>query len=647
MDVMSEDSTANWRFTGFYGEPEASRRRTVWERFVGLSRQSDAPWLCTGDFNEILTQQEKTGTMRPTWKMEDFCKALMQSDLCDLCFRAVRYTWCNRRQTPNIVWARLDQGCGNPRWCERHPDTTVTHKVVSYADHVMLHVQWRGKEENRGRRTNQFRFDARWLQSEECQLIVESAWQRPVCQDPNTWNTRSWEAGPLDIDRHAEMDRVQTAIEDHQGREMLKWKQLSKAHWLRDGDNNTRFFHSQASNRCRQNTILRLRDEEGVWKERDEDIQNILLWYFREIFTSHSPPNTELNEVLLLMQPRITPEINHNLAKLFTVAEVKQSIFGMFPFKSPSPDGMPLVFFQKFWSTVGVDVTCATLRILNDHVLLHKMNYTHIVLISKCESPKTMAQLRPISLYDVIVKATSKCVANRLKPMLDCIISQSQSVFIQGRLITDNVLRALELNHHLQSSHRSNGSNVSIKLDMRKAYDMVEWSFLRGVLLRLGFNHRFVALIMLLVTTVSYSITLNGDHFGYFRPEHGIHQGVPLSPYLFIFCAEVFSCLIQDAEHRERLTGVAVAVARQAPRVSHLLFADDTLVFCEATAEQISEVKRILRLYSRASGQEINMHKLSMVVSGGVPGPIRHLLGVKVVPRHDKYLGLPAMGCQS
>ncbi|KAL0410967.1 UNVERIFIED_CONTAM: hypothetical protein Slati_3686400 [Sesamum latifolium] len=118
---------------------------------------------------------------------------------------------------------------------------------------------------------------------------------------------------------------------------------------------------------------------------------------------------------------------------------------------------------------------------------------------------------------------------------------------------------AFELDHHLQSSQRSNGGYVAIKLDMRKTYDRVEWTFLHGVLLRLGFNHRFVGLIMMLVTIVSYSITLN----------------------------DVFSCLIQDAEHRGRL--IRVAMAPQAPRVSHLLLVDDTLVLCEATTEQISE----------------------------------------------------------
>ncbi|KAL0416467.1 UNVERIFIED_CONTAM: hypothetical protein Slati_3478600 [Sesamum latifolium] len=319
------------------------------------------------------------------------------------------------------------------------------------------------------------------------------------------------------------------------------------------------FFHSCASTWQRQNMIRRLRDEEGVWREREEDIQGILLCYFQEIFTSNGPPESVINEVLSLVQPRVTPEMNQVLATPFTTMEVKTTIFGMFPFKSPGHDGMPPVFFHKFWSIVASDETRDVLRILNDHVMLNKMNYTHIVLIPKCEAPET-------------------------------------SAFIQGRLITDNVLLAFELNHYLQSSRRSIRGRIALKLDMSKAYDRVEWAFLRGTLLRLGFNHRFVALVMLLVTPVSYFLILN----------------------------EVFSCLIQDAEGRGRLMGVSVAP--QAPRVSHLLFVDDTLVFCEGTTEQIREVRWILQVYARASGQEINLQKSTMVISGGVPMAVKHLL---------------------
>ncbi|KAL0433354.1 UNVERIFIED_CONTAM: LINE-1 reverse transcriptase [Sesamum latifolium] len=208
----------------------------------------------------------------------------------------------------------------------------------------------------------------------------------------------------------------------------------------------------------------------------------------------------------------------------------------MFPFKSPGPDGMSPVFFQTFWNIVGSDVSNSVLRILNEHALLYKMNHTHVVLIPKCDNPKTASQLRPISLCNVVLKIASKCLANRLKPLMNSIVSQSQSAFIPDKLITDNVLLAFELNHFLKVSNRSKKAFAALKLDMSKAYDRVEWSFLKRVLLRLGFESELVELVMLLVTTVSYSLTIEGIPFGSFVMSDpasgyaGVLQGIREAP---------------------------------------------------------------------------------------------------------------------
>ncbi|KAL0360850.1 UNVERIFIED_CONTAM: putative mitochondrial protein [Sesamum radiatum] len=183
---------------------------------------------------------------------------------------------------------------------------------------------------------------------------------------------------------------------------MMHWQQRSKMHWLKDGDGNTKFFHLYALARKKRNHISRLRDDAGTWKETETDIQGILLQYFRNIFASSQPATADLNAVLSVMQPRVTTEMNRSLADPFTEIEVKQAVFGMYPFKSPGPDGMPPLFFQKFWPIIGNDVTCSVLRILNDHMLYRKMNHTHVILIPKydtlvfCEA--TEAQIGTIRL---------------------------------------------------------------------------------------------------------------------------------------------------------------------------------------------------------------------------------------------------------
>ena len=148
---------------------------------------------------------------------------------------------------------------------------------------------------------------------------------------------------------------------------------------------------------------------------------------------------------------------------------------------------------------------------------------------------------------------------------------------------------------------------------MAKAYDKVEWSFLEGIMKQMGFAERWVNLIMNCVTSVSYSTIVNGKQGGNFQPTRGLRQGDPLSPYLFLICAEGLVSLMKDAVMKRRITGLAAS--REGPKIAHLFFADDSLFFCKAKEDECKEVVRILELYNRASGQEVNVRKSGLLFS--------------------------------
>ncbi|KAL0449472.1 UNVERIFIED_CONTAM: putative mitochondrial protein [Sesamum latifolium] len=317
----------------------------------------------------------------------------------------------------------------------------------------------------------------------------------------------------------------------------------------------------------------------------------------------------------------------------------------MAPFKSPGPNGMSPIFYQFYWNFIKSDIISFVLNFLNNRVLDPTINKTQIVLIPKCKNPDRLSQFRPISLCNVIYKVASKTIANRLKPLLDNIISQNQSAFVPGRLISDNILIAFEINHFLRTRYGGNKHHAAIKLDISKAYDKVKWCFLEKMLARLGFDHRFINLIMNCVTSVSYSFLLNGNEFGSLSPSRGLRQGDPLSPYLFLLCTQAFSSLIQNAEQEGHIKGVSIC--RRAPSISHLLFADDTQIYCEATHLSITSIKNILEIYAKASGQMINYSKSSMILSKNSPDNLKDdlpaILRLQRTDQQERYLGLPSV----
>lgn len=142
-----------------------------------------------------------------------------------------------------------------------------------------------------------------------------------------------------------------------------------------------------------------------------------------------------------------------------------------------------------------------------------------------------------------------------MKPLLLSVISESQSTFIPSRLITDNILVAFELNHFMKCKFGGSKVYVALKLDMSKTYDKVECEYLKRVLFRLRFHFSFVNLVMMYVTIVSYSLMLNGEQFGFFRLQRGIHQGRSSITVSFFFCTEVLSCLLCQAKLQGKIKG--------------------------------------------------------------------------------------------
>ena len=229
-------------------------------------------------------------------------------------------------------------------------------------------------------------------------------------------------------------------------KQKIYWAQRSRIPWLKHGDKNTKFFHSKASQRRRRNHIQSLKNANDMWVKKVEDIAGVAVNYFENLFKAGT--HERMEDCLNTIFPKISPDMQQVLSSAFSVDEVKTLLFQMEARK------MNALFHQKFWHVVGDTVINAVLDFLNFGYMVPKINYTHIVLIPKIKSPEKISDFHPINLCNVIYKIISKVLANRLKQILPHIISLTQSAFVPGRLITNNVLVAYETLHAMHGREK-------------------------------------------------------------------------------------------------------------------------------------------------------------------------------------------------
>jgi hypothetical protein len=194
--------------------------------------------------------------------------------------------------------------------------------------------------------------------------------------------------------------------------------------------------------------------------------------------------------VLSIVQPKVSAEDNECLTATISKEEIYTALMQMHPDKSPGPDGFNPAFYQHFWHVCGDDIFSAVKTWLDRGFFPTSLNETNICLIPKCERPSTMKDLLPIALCNVLYKMVSKLLANRLRLCIDKCISEEQLAFVEGRSILDNAMIAMEVIHALKRRTRGNKGELALKIDISKAYDKVDWGFLKGMLRRLGFSHK-------------------------------------------------------------------------------------------------------------------------------------------------------------
>ncbi|PKU61318.1 putative mitochondrial protein [Dendrobium catenatum] len=301
-----------------------------------------------------------------------------------------------------------------------------------------------------------------------------------------------------------------------------------------------------------------------------EQIETVFHGFFQDKWTArgcnltgwpHCPENL-----------RISKENAKLLNEEFTKEELINVVFKQGNNKSPGLDGITNSFFKFYWKIVGDDTWKAIEEFFKTGIMHNEWKDTLLVLIPKVKNPK-------------------------------------QAAFLHGRSMSDHVLLAHEVFHKMKISKRKKGFMV-VKLDMEQAYDSMCWDTLFQVLNMFGFPMKLTMLIMECIRNARFAFILNGKNSKWIIAENGFRQGCPLSPFLYVICSQLLSLAIA-----QRGQDLGIQVSCRAHKISHLLFADDVLLFSKATKKLAVKMNKIVRDFCSWTGLRINISKSQILFS--------------------------------
>lgn len=602
-------------------------RSKVWTSISDYWAESQSPMLMVGDFNEVLDPSDRGSGISSQLGVLDFKNFIQQTHLMEISASDGWFTWFSGQAK-----SKLDRLLVNPEWVSLFPSLQVSILRRNLSDHCPLLVK--SDELNWGPRP--FRFQNCWLSHPGCLQIIKDVWAshtsgnltdklKETKKRLKIWN--SSEFGHIDRNIEELEDRIHSLDLISNGRDLQLeelaerrsaqmelwvwlrrkeafWAQNSRAKWIKEGDKNTKYFHTLASIRKKKNTIPALITNNGVVSD-PAGIHHEAVSFFKSIFKEDFSSRPVFNG---LQFRSLSCEQVSQLTEPFSHKEVDEAVESCDPQKAPGPDGYNFRFIKDSWEIIKLDVYNIVENFWNSGSLPKGSNVAFIALIAKREVPEGLNDFRPISMVGCIYKIIAKLLARRLQKVMDSLIGPYQSSFIAGRQILDGALIAGEL---IDTCRRKKVQLSILKLDFHKAFDSVAWSFLDWTLDKMGFPPRWRMWISSCITSAAASILINGSPTAPFKLHRGLRQGDPLSPFLFDLVVETLSLVIQKASHLGLWEGVEVT--KNGEKITHLQYADDTIIFCPPNLDYLLNIKKTLILFQLASGLQVNFHKSSIM----------------------------------
>jgi hypothetical protein len=525
--VKSIKNNLNWFQSFIYGDNKGVDRKLLWMNLALMkTKVANNLWMICEDFNVVRSLAEKWGSNNLNSYEIEFWKCLNDLEVMDLNFSGCFYTWTNKSEIPRFIARKLDRVLANEYWVSYFGKTIVEFKTGSVSDHSPAIISV-GSLQSFGPKP--FKFFNYWMEHKEFMSWVKEGWKFQVDGIPmyqlytrlkvlkNVLRVKNQLCfGDLKrrvMEIRDNLDLAQKEVFNSLGsadcllkeRECLHayvsitkakesfLKQKARNQWLQLGDQNNSFFHHSLRVQNAKNTITHLWDELGNRVEDVKEIKEVAANYYKKLLGTSQMnfTNEKAARVKSLIPSAISTDKAALLVREVTYEEVRDTMFHMPSNKAPGPDGYTSEFFKTSWSIVGEDVVKAVKGFFDTGLLLKEVNSTILSLVPKKVNPSAMGDFRPIAYCNVVYKCITKIISNRMLPFLSDLVSLNQSAFIPSRSISENVLLAQEI---VRDYHKEKGSpRCTLKIDLMKAYDSINWDFMIYSLHCFGFPNKFLS----------------------------------------------------------------------------------------------------------------------------------------------------------
>ncbi|XP_059310607.1 uncharacterized protein LOC132061950 [Lycium ferocissimum] len=410
--------------TFFYAKCDAGERLKLWDNLYHLASSIDQLWLVGGDFNVILSEEEKLGGLPVTLnECEDFAFCINSCDLFDMGFKGSPYTWWNGRTTGDCIFKRLDRVVVNQQFQNMFANIEVEHLSRIESDHTPLMFKLKLKKLK-----GVLSF---WSRETFGDIFQQLAIREEVVKVKEAL----FEEDPSIVNRIV-LQKAQAEMKQYLNIEEQYWKQKAGFSWYTEGDRNTAFFHNYVNGKRRNLMIKGISDDSGNWLDNMEQISKEAVRFFQNQFTQEAGHSDF--DLLKHIHSMFSHYQNMELCAYASKEEVKQAVFALSGDSASGPDGFTGLFYQQCWEIIGDDVL---LSFFDGTELPKSVTHTNLVLIPKKHHVQSFSDLRPISLSNFINKVISRVIHGRMEKVIPSLISSNQSGFVKGR--TEVLSRAL------------------------------------------------------------------------------------------------------------------------------------------------------------------------------------------------------------